>query len=425
MATISILTAFQGLGRRWFLTDNTDMNFDPNLVTELGNAHNHRRLQPFGIRLKDRLAHLYIIGQTGTGKSTLLFNLAMQDAKAGIGFCLIDPHGDLAADLSQNLETKHLYWQVTDPQSPYGYNPLTRVSAAFRPLVTSGLIETLKKQWPDAWGARMEHLLRYAILALLETPQADIKDVVRLYVDKEFRRSVLAHVSDEQVRGFWTEEFPRMNYQNAADGVAPIANKLGAFLANPIVRKALCAPETPLRFRKIMDEGQNLIVSLAKGQLGTDTANVLGGLIVSSIMNAAFSRHNQPEQQRRLFMLYVDEFHSFTTSAFAGMLSEMRKYGLGITLAHQHIVQTDKEVFEAVMGNVGSLMVFRIGAQDAPTFARQLNTIAIRDLINQPNHRAFVQLMIDGQKARVFSADTWPAIIGSNKVPAPLSDALI
>lgn len=401
------------------------MNYDPNHVTKLGTAHSHHRPQPFGIRLEDRLAHLYIIGQTGTGKSTLLYNLAMQDAKAGIGFCLVDPHGDLASDLSQHLGTEHLYWQVADPQSPYGYNPLTRVSAAYRPLVASGLIETLKKQWPDAWGARMEHLLRYAILALLETPQADIKDIVRLYVDKDFRRSVLQHVQDPQVLAFWTEEFPRMNYQNAADGVAPIANKLGAFLANPVVRKAVCEPETPLRFRQIMDQGQSLIVSLAKGQLGTDTANVLGGLIVSSIMNAAFSRHNQPEDQRRPFMLYVDEFHSFTTSAFAGMLSEMRKYGLGITLAHQHIVQTDKEVFGAVMGNVGSLVVFRVGAQDAPTFARQLDTIAVRDLINQPNHRTFVQLMVSGQKVRVFSADTWPAIIGRKEVSASLPDAQV
>ncbi len=403
-----------------FVTDNTVMNYDPNYVTKLGTAHSHHRPQPFGIRLEDRLAHLYIIGQTGTGKSTLLYNLAMQDAKAGIGFCLVDPHGDLASNLSQNLGIEHLYWQVADPKSPYGYNPLTRVSAAYRPLVASGLIETLKKQWPDAWGARMEHLLRYAILALLETPQSDIKDIVRLYVDKDFRRSVLQHVQDPQVLAFWTEEFPRMNYQNAADGVAPIANKLGAFLANPVVRKAICEPETPLRFRQIMDQGQSLIVSLAKGQLGIDTANVIGGLIVSSIMNAAFSRHNQPEGERRLFMLYVDEFHSFTTSAFAGMLSEMRKYGLGITLAHQHIVQTDKQVFEAVMGNVGSLMVFRVGAQDAPTFARQLHTIEVRDLINLPNHRAFVQLMVSGQKARVFSADTWPAIIGRKEVSASL-----
>ena len=395
---------------------------NPDHVTTLGMTLSHHRPQSFGIRLEDRLAHLYIVGQTGTGKSTLLYNLAMQDAKAGIGFCLVDPHGGLAGELSQNLDTEHLYWQAADPNSPYGYNPMTRVSAAHRPLVASGLIETLKKQWPDAWGARMEHLLRYAILALLETPQADIQDIVRLYVEKDFRQTVLQHVQDPQVLAFWIEEFPRMNYQNAADGVAPIANKLGAFLANPVVRKALCEPKTPLRFRQIMDDGQSLIVSLAKGQLGTDTANVLGGLIVSSIMNAAFSRHNLPEQNRRPFMLYVDEFHSFTTSAFAGMLSEMRKYGLGITLAHQHIVQTDSDVFEAVLGNVGSLMVFRVGAQDAPTFARQLDTIEIRDLINQPNHRAYTQMMVSGQKTRVFSADTLPGNIGREEVSTSFCD---
>jgi len=394
------------------------MIYNPNHVTGLGIAHRRYRPGAFGIRLRDRLAHLYIVGQTGTGKSTLLLNMARQDTRAGLGFCLIDPHGDLAASLSDTLGVDHLYWRVADPESPYGYNPLTRVGAAHRPLVGSGFIDALKKQWPDAWGARMEHLLRYAILALLETPQADIRDIVRVYVDKDFRRSVLKYVRDPQVLAFWTEEYPRMNYQNAADGVAPIANKLGAFLANPVVRKALCEPEEPLRFRQIMDKGQNLIVSLAKGQLGTDTANVLGGLIVSSIMNAAFSRHDLPEAQRRPFMLYVDEYHSFTTSAFAGMLSEMRKYGLGITLAHQHIVQTDHDVFEAVLGNVGSMMVFRVGALDAPSFARQLNSLAVNDFINQPNYRAYVQLMVNGEKTRTFSADTRPAVI-DGKVVSP------
>ena len=386
----------------------------PNHVTMLGTSHHHYRPQAFGLYLPDRLMHLYIIGQTGTGKSTLLFNLARQDAKAGLGFCLVDPHGDLAAGLSQSLDSEHLFWKVADPASPYGYNPLTRVSAAHRPLVASGLIDTLKKQWADAWGARMEHLLRYAILALLETPRADIRDIVPLYLDKSVRQSVLTHVRDPQVRAFWIEEFPRMNYQTAVDGVAPIANKLGAFLANPRVRTAICEPKTPLRFRQIMDQGQSLIISLSKGQLGSDTANVLGGMIVSSIMNAAFSRHDTPERARRPFMLYVDEFHSFTTEAFAGMLSEMRKYGLGITLAHQHIVQTDKAVFEAVLGNVGSLVVFRIGAQDAPTFARQLDTVAIPDLINQSNHRAFVRLMVRGQPVKVFSFDTWP--VGTKRI---------
>ena len=218
----------------------------------------------------------------------------------------------------------------------------------------------------------------------------------------------MAHVTDEQVRAFWTREYPNMNYQTAVDGLAPIANKIGAFLANPVLRRAICEPAEPLRFRRIMDDGQCLIVNLAKGQLGSDNANVMGGLIVSSVMNAAFTRHDLPEQDRRPFVFYIDEFHAFTTSVFAGMLAEARKYGLGLVLAHQHIVQTDREVFEAVMGNAGSLVVFRVGAHDAPTFHRQLGTIEIRDLVNLPNHRAFLHLMVRGERVRPFSATMDP-----------------
>ena len=373
-------------------------------VTTLGIAPGRYRRQCFGIHLSDRLLHLYIIGQTGTGKSTLLDGLAQQDAANGIGFCLIDPHGDLAEGLANQLPNA-IYWDIANPDCPLGYNPLTPVSAALRPLVASGLIETLKKQWSDAWGARMEHLLRYAILALLEQPKTDIRDVVRLFVDKAFRAKIISNLTDEQVREFWTQEYPNMNYQNAADGVAPIANKLGAFLANPVIRRAVCDPDRPLRFRRIMDHGDQLIVNLGKGRLGSDMADVLGGLITSSVMNAAFTRHSQPEADRRPFMLYVDEFHAFTTEVFASMMSEARKYALGVTLAHQHIVQTDRAVFEAILGNVGSLMVFRVGAPDAPAFSRQLGGIPERDLINQPNHRALIQLMVRGQKQPVFTAD--------------------
>ena len=377
-------------------------------VTILGIAYRHYGDFPFGIRLGDRMLHLYIIGQTGTGKSTLLLNLALQDAQHGMGFCLIDPHGDLAASLTKRLKVPHRYWNVADPASPYGYNPLTQVSPPYRPLLASGLIDTLKKQWADAWGARMEHLLRYGILALMERPGSQISDIIRLYVEEDFRKEVVARISDPQVRAFWVQEFPKMKYQNSADGLAPIANKLGAFLAHPVVRKAVCEPDEPLRFRQIMDQGEILIVNLAKGRLGADTANVLGGLLVSNFMNAAFSRHHLPENERRPFCLYVDEFHSFTTSAFAQMMSETRKYGLALTLAHQHIVQNDRSVFEAVLGNVGSLVVFRVGALDAPVFSRQLGGIPERDLTNQPNYRAFVQLMVRGQKMMSFSANTRP-----------------
>lgn len=250
---------------------------------------------PFGAGLRERLLHTYAIGQTGTGKTTLLQNLAWQDTKLGNGFCFIDPHGDLAESLHQQIASQHLYWDVADPACPLGYNPLKRVAAQYRPLVASGLIETLKKQWPDAWGARMEHLLRHAVLALLEQPSADLRDLMRLFVYKGYRRQITETLTDPQVRFFWKHEFPALNYQTSADGVSPIANKLGAFLAHPAVRTALCEPSEPLSFRSIMDGGQRLIVNLAKGRLGGDVSNVMGGLITSSIMQAAFTRHGLPE----------------------------------------------------------------------------------------------------------------------------------
>ncbi|WP_247078165.1 DUF87 domain-containing protein [Pseudohalocynthiibacter sp. F2068] len=379
-----------------------------NPITRLGMAHYRYGDFPFGIHQTDRFSHLYVIGQTGTGKSTLLLNMALQDAKRLTGFCLIDPHGDLAKSLSGSLEENHIYWDVADASSPLGYNPLTRTSPALRPLITSGLIETLKKQWTDAWGVRMEHLLRYAILALLELPQTDLRDILRLYLEREFRKDVISHVSDPQVLQFWTKELPAMNYKNAADGLAPIANKLGAFLAHPIVRKAICEPETPLRFRQIMDEGKILIVNLSKGQLGADVANVLGGLLVSSITHAAFTRHSIPEPDRRPFMLYVDEFHSFTTETIADLLSETRKYKLGIVLCQQHTQQAGASVFASIMGNAGSLISFRVGASDAPILAKQLGNLDPRDLITQPNHRAFVRLMVEGEQTKPFTMTGFP-----------------
>lgn len=377
-------------------------------ITPLGVARHQYGDRPFGILQSDRMHHVYMIGQTGTGKSTFLLNLALHDARAGRGLCLIDPHGDLALSLHQHLAVPHHYWDVADPACPYGYNPLTRVPPSLRPLVASGLIETLKKQWADSWGARMEHLLRYAVLALLDQPQADIRDIVRLYIDKPFRKEVIARIRDEQVRAFWTSEFPNMNYMNAIDGVAPIANKLGAFLANPVVRRAVCEPDEPLRFRRIMDEGSIVIVNLAKGRLGTDMANVMGGLIVSTIMLAAFSRHGSEEKARQPFALLIDEFPSFTTEAFATLLPEARKYGLSLMIAHQHISQVEQPVFDAVLGNAGTMIAFRNGAQDAPEISRQLDGVAASDLIRLPNHHAYIQLMIDGQKTRSFSMRTWP-----------------
>lgn len=340
-----------------------------------------------------------------------------QDIEARRGFCLVDPHGDLAEALIPPLGAHAIYWNPADPDCEYGYNPLTYVVEEYRPLVVSGIIETLKQQWSDAWGVRMEHLLRFTLLALLSRPDSTLADIVPMLTKRSFRSSVLKHVSDDEVLKFWRDEFPNMNYKNAADGVAPIANKLGAFLANPNVRKSLCNPEKPLRFRSLMDEGTPLIMNLAKGKLGADISNVLGGLIVSTMAHAAYSRSNIREQRRRPYLLYADEFHSFTTEAFAGMLSELRKYKLGLVLAGQHLSQIKTSVFEAIMGNVGTLIVFRTGAKDAPVLSKQLGRLSNKpdridpDYISAlPNYHFYIRLMINGTKSSVFSAKSLPPL---------------
>lgn len=379
-------------------------------VTTLGTTLGRPPSRVFGIRQKDRLFHAFIVGQTGTGKSTFIFNMMQQDTENGRGFCLIDPHGDLALVTSKSVDATALYWDVSDPSCPYGYNPLAYVTAQYRPLVASGLIETLKKQWSDAWGARMEHLLRYSLLALLERPDSTMRDIIPMFLEKDFRKQVIGSISDPQVRNFWTTEFPAMNYRTAVDGVAPIANKIGAFLAHPVVRKSVCEPREPLRFRKIMDEGKILIVNLAKGKLGADTANVLGGLIVSSIANAAYSRQNMPEIERQPFYLFIDEFHSFTTSAFTDMLSELRKYALGIVATTQFSSRLDDTVREAIFGNVGTIISFRVGATDAAILAKQFGADVPepRDLVGLANYEFYIKLMIDGTQSKAFSATTLP-----------------
>jgi len=381
-----------------------------NKTTQLGETLGRRGGRLFGIRQADRLFHLFALGQTGTGKSTLLGALIRQDIEAARGFCLIDPHGDLADDIAKAMGERGVYWNVSDPSSPYGYNPLSKVSAAWRPLVASGLVDTLKKQWPEAWGARMEHLLRFSVLALLGRDDATLADILPLFLDKEFRKEVVAGIADEQVRHFWTVEYGKLRYQFTLDGVSPIANKLGAFLAHPVVRKAVCEPEKLLRFRKIMDEGQMLVVNLAKGRLGADISNVLGGVIVSNIAGAAYSRQDQPEKDRRPFFLYVDEFHSFTTSAFADMLSELRKYGVGLVLTTQHFARIEPATREAILGNVGTLISFRVGATDAALLARQFGDDhpTARDLVNLANHEVFIKLAVDGVQTKPFSARTLP-----------------
>jgi hypothetical protein len=375
-------------------------------VTTLGETVGRNIGQRFGIYQSDRLFHMFILGQTGTGKSTLMLNMMRQDITHGYGFCLLDPHGDLAEAIKPDLPEHAIYWDIANPDCPYGYNPLTYVAEQYRPLVASGIIDTLKNQWADAWGVRMEHLLRFALLALLSRPNSSLEDIIPMFTNKTFRNTVLKSVTDPQVLKFWNEEYAKMNYKNAFDGVAPIANKLGAFLSNPNVRKSLCNPEQPLRFRRIMDEGTPLVVNLSKGRLGTDVSNVLGGLILSMTAQAAYTRENLPQRQRRPFITYVDEFHSFTTDSLAGMLSELRKFKCGLVLVGQHTTQVSRAVLDSILGNVGTFIVFRLGAQDAPLISRQLGEVNPADIINLPNYRMFLKLMIDSVQTMAFSAVT-------------------
>ncbi|MDA4846411.1 type IV secretory system conjugative DNA transfer family protein [Hoeflea poritis] len=394
--------------RQLSLKANSGFKPAKELVKNIGHTIGRHPRRLFGIRQRDMLHHMAVFGQTGTGKSTLLAQLMKQDVGNGSGFCLIDPHGDLAEEMRALSGDNCVYWNVADPDRDLGYNPLTYVSAEYRPLIASGLIDTLKKQWADAWGARMEHLLRYALLALLERPGSSLQDIIPLFLDKGFRAKVMSQVTDQQVRWFWQTEYKAMNFKTAADGVAPIANKLGAFLAHPVVRKAVCDPPSPLRFRKLMDEGTTLIVNLAKGRLGADVSNVMGGLIISSLAQAAYSRESLPPDQRPQYTLYCDEFHSFTTAAFADMLSDLRKFALALVLTTQHSSKIELSTFEAILGNVGTLISFRVGANDATILAKQFaaDTPQPKDLINLPNYEMFIKLMVEGRQSQPFSATT-------------------
>lgn len=336
----------------------------------IGTSEGRYRDTEIYIPARDRLEHTYIIGATGTGKTSLMLHMLKQDARDGTGFAFIDPHGDAAEELARHLGNRCLYWNVADPTCTLGYNPLRHVTPVYRPLVTSNLIEALKQQWHEAWGVRMEHLLRFAILALLEIPGTSIADILPLYLDRAYRQEVVAQLSDPQQLAFWQDEFPKLGYVKAGDGLAPIANKLGAFLAHPLVRRAITEPERPLPLRQIMDTGQPLVINLGKGRLGADTANVLGGLIITSIANAAYSRQTLPTAERRPFALYIDEFQSFTSRSLADMLPSLRKYGVGLTLATQSTTGTDVATTDAILANTGTIVSFRVGPKDAEVLTR-------------------------------------------------------
>ncbi|MFC3053278.1 type IV secretory system conjugative DNA transfer family protein [Kordiimonas pumila] len=371
------------------------------------------QLKRFGIRQADRHFHSLVLGKTGTGKTTCIENLIRQDIDAFRGLALIDPHGDLAERIAAAIppcrQQDLIYFDAGNPQQPYGYNPLRYVRPEQRPLVASGVLEVFKKMWGgsgNSWGVNMEHLLRNCILALLEVPESTFADIPRILTDTKYRAAVIPKITNQQVRTFWERDFKAGGFDRPA-AIGPVLNKVGAFLSDPMLHRVLTKPETPLSFRSIMDEGKVLVVNLSKGRVGEDASSLLGSLIVSMLTIAAFSRADIPEETRRPFHLFIDEFQNFSTKSVANAASELRKQRLSLTVASQYLEGIDTDIRNAILGNAGTLISFRVGAKDAPYLAREFYPdITQEDLLNLPNYNAVVRLMIDGCPARPFGAAT-------------------
>jgi hypothetical protein len=334
-----------------------------------------------------------------------------QDIVAGAGCALFDPHGDLAEALARVAARERpedlIYIDVPDPRLRWSFNPFASVTEEFRSLAAAGLVEVFKKIWPDVWGPRLEHLWRNVVLTLLETPGATFATVPLLLSDRAFRDEIVSEVDNEAVRAFWTNEFARYSPAFRSVVVAPLQNKVGAILTDPVLRRIVTGTDNRLQLRRVMEEGRILVVNLDKGRIGEGPAGMLGALLVSYIALAGFSRRDTPELERRDFFVYLDEFHAFTTLSLATMLSELRKYRVGVVLAHQYLSQIDPAIRDAVFGNVSTLISFRVGGADAQFLAREFAPVfSAEDLTSLPRFHAYLRLMVDGETSKPFSATT-------------------
>jgi DNA helicase HerA-like ATPase len=382
-----------------------------NLITYLARTNFRNEEKVFGIKKPDRRAHMYIIGKTGTGKSTLLETLIRQDIENGEGLALLDPHGDLVEKVLRTAPEKRkadlIYFNVPDRGNPLGFNPLESVAPEKRSLAAAGLLDAFKKIWSDSWGPRLEHILRNAFLVLLDQPEATLADVLRLLADHAFRREASSRVYNAQVRDFWLREYENYPLRLRAEAIAPIQNKVGAFLTDPLLNRILTQTKSTFDLRHVMDEGKILLVNLAKGKIGADASALLGALLVTKIGLAGLSRADTPEESRRDFYLYMDEFQNFATLSLANMLSELRKYRTNMILSHQFQGQLDPNVRDAILGNVGTIISFRLGLTDAEMLAGEFYPFfSARDLINLPNYHIYLKLMIDGVVSQPFSGET-------------------
>ncbi len=373
------------------------------------NFRNQRRR--FGIKTDDRRRHIYILGKTGMGKTTLLENMILADIYAGHGCCYIDPHGDTAEKIVDFIPPHRIndvvYFNPADVAYPMGFNILETDHEEQKPLVASGLMGVFKKIWPDVWSPRMEYILMNCVLALLDYPGATLLGISRLLVDKEYRLRVIAKIRDPIVKTFWVAEFTSWSEKYATEAIAPVQNKVGQFLSSSVIRNIVAQVKSTVNFRQIMDDGKIVIVNLSKGRIGEDNMRLLGGMVVTRLQLAAQERQNIPESERRDFYLYVDEFQNFANESFATILSEARKYRLNLVVAHQYIEQLDEKVAPAIIGNVGTIILMRVGGTDAEFFETEFApTFTPEDIVNLAKYQIYLKLMVDGVATPPFSANT-------------------
>lgn len=389
-----------------------------NRITYFAETDARNKRIKFGIKAEDRTRHIYVIGKTGMGKSTLLENMAAQDIQGGEGICFIDPHGKTADLLLEYVPKERvrdvIYIAPFDTDYPISFNVLESVDASKRHLVVSGLMSTFKKIWEDAWSARMEYILTNTLLALLEAPDTTLLGVNRMLSDKAYRNEIISHVTDPSVKSFWVNEFANYTERMAAEAVPAIQNKVGQFTANPLIRNMIGQARSSFDFRQAMDTRKIIIINLSKGRIGDENMKLLGGLLVTKIYLAAMSRADVPDRVIKMlpnFYLFVDEFQNFANASFADILSEARKYKLNLTIAHQYIEQMDEVVRPAVFGNVGTMIAFRVGATDAEVFEKEFAPVfTLEDLVNLGKYQMYLKLMIDGLSSAPFSARTLPPI---------------
>lgn len=398
-----------------FLKPKGEPEKEPEDICLFAQANYRNQMRRFGIKTDDRRRHMYVIGKTGMGKTTMMENMVLHDIYAGNGVGIVDPHGDFAEKMINYIPPNRIndvvYFNPADMEYPIGFNILEVRSEGQKHLVAAGLMGIFKKIWPDVWSPRMEYILNNTILALLEYPGSTLLGINRMLSDKLYRNKVVRKIKDPVIKAFWQTEFASYSERYATEAVAAIQNKIGQFLSANVIRNMVAQVTSTINVREIMDSRKIFIMNLSKGRIGEDNSRLLGGMLITEIQLAAMERVDTPEKDRKDFFLYVDEFQNFANPSFANILSEARKYRLSLIMGHQYVAQLEEEVADAVFGNVGTMVAFRVGGADSEELVKEFTpTFLEEDLVNLPKYEVVLKLMIDGVASHPFTATTMPPI---------------